>query len=366
MSKKIKILAETLVIILISILLIFGFLQIAQAPLKETIDTFIFQKIQEKNSDNHLPAIEKKPTEFIFGGDVMLSRQVNSRMTKYQNYSWPFAKIKDFLRTADLTIINLESPFAVASDYFVPTGSFSFKADPKAISGLLESGIDIVSLANNHTLNQGKKGLTDTFEILNENNIKYIGAGNNDNEAHLGEIVEINGNKFGFLAYAYPDDYSIANEKSAGIAGMEIEKMREDVQRISEEGAIAIVIIHAGIEYVTEPNGQQINFAHAAIDAGAEAVIGHHPHWPQTFEFYQNKPIIYSLGNLIFDQMWSEETRQGLLAKMSWQDGWQNIELIPIKIHDYGQAEIITDEVEKKSILKKIDAPEDGKILKND
>jgi len=124
--------------------------------------------------------------------------------------------------------------------------------------------------------------------------------------------------------------------------------------------------MHAGIEYTTIPNQQQKDFARAAIKAGADIVIGHHPHWPQSFEFYQEKPIIYSLGNLIFDQMWSKETKSGLLLKMTWQKELKELELIPIQISDYGQAKILPEGIEKESILNNIGAPKNGIIFKKD
>ncbi len=358
MTKKIL---ETITIFLISSVLVFGLVKIVAAPFNEFVDHFRSDRIEQVNAS--LTISKDKPIEFVFGGDVMLSRQVNSRMAKYEDYTWPFIKIANFLGSADLSIINLESPFVLANDYFVPTGSFMFKADPKALEGLILAGIDLVSLANNHTLNQGRKGLNENFEILKEKGIKYIGAGRNELEAYQAEIFEINNKKFAFLAYAYPSDNSVAKEDSAGIATMDIDRMVKDVSQLKEEGNIVIVNMHAGIEYTIEPNWQQEYFAHAAIEAGAEAVIGHHSHWPQIIEFYQDKPIIYSLGNLVFDQMWSPETRQGLLAKMFWRDGWERIEIIPIKIYDYGQPEIISDEEERSEILERIGVPENGIIL---
>ena len=363
MIKKMTKIIEIGVISIISVVIIFGLIKIAVAPLQEFFQAWqIGNKIEGVRPEGSLAVSDKRPVEFIFGGDVMLSRQVNSRMAKYNDYTWPFVKIADFLRSADLTMINLESPFIFANDYNVPTGSFMFKADPRALAGVLLAGIDLVSLANNHTLNQGQIGLKENFEILTGSDIKYIGAGNNEEEARRAEIVEIYGNKFAFLAYAYPDDSSVASETRAGIANMDIAKMQADVKKLKEAGNIVIVNMHAGTEYVTEPNWQQEDFARAAIDAGAEAVIGHHPHWPQVYEFYQDKPIIYSLGNLVFDQMWSLETRQGLLAKFIWRDGWEKMELVPVKSYDYGQTEIISDEIERLSIFKKIGAPENGVI----
>ena len=362
--QKIKNLVIIGIIAIISLILIFCLFKVAQAPAVQAAKEFVYSQLKASGAVNPLPTStpEDTPIEFIFGGDVMLSRQVNKKMAAARNYSWPFLKIADFLKSADFTVVNLEGPFAISKDYAVPTGSLSFKVNPAAVKGLLSAGIDLVSLANNHSDNQGAPGLAETFKVLSEQGIKYVGAGNNEEEAHRGEVVTIKGKKFGFLAYAYPDDSSVAGAKTVGIANLDLDKMRRDVARLKERGAIVIVMIHAGTEYTAKPNQQQITFARAAIDAGAEAVIGHHPHWPQTFEFYQGKPIIYSLGNLVFDQMWSKATSQGVIAKMSWQDGWQRIELIPIKIQDYGQASIVPDGAEKKEILERIGAPEDGVI----
>ncbi|MEK7167577.1 MAG: CapA family protein, partial [Patescibacteria group bacterium] len=240
---------------------------------------------------------EVKETVLLFGGDAMLSRVVGQRMEKY-GFNWPWEKIKDQLLKADISVINLESPFLLNSNYLVPTGSFSFKADPKAVSGLEDAGIDLVSLANNHFGNQGQKGMLDTFKVLGD--IKYVGAGKDIDSAHQGEIMEVNGIKFGFLGYGYPEILYVAG-KNAGIADMDLEKMRQDVVRMKKEADVVIVLMHAGIEYVNTPNKQQKDFAHLAIDSGADLVIGHHPHWVQLFEKYKGKPIFYSLGNLVFD-----------------------------------------------------------------
>lgn len=308
------------------------------------------------------PVEEARPITILFGGDIMLSRQVNEQMNKNKDYSWPFTKIAGFLRDADLTVVNLESPFIKDKDYSVPTGSFLFKANPEAIKGLEMTGIDLVSLANNHILNQGKTGLMETKEILNEANIKSIGAGKDSEEARKPEIFTIQGKKIGFLSYAYPNDNSVALKNGPGISNMDPKLMAEDVKKLKTEADIVIVTMHAGTEYTRKPNEQQKNFAHAAIDNGADAVIGHHSHWPQTWELYKNKPIIYSLGNLVFDQMWSKETTIGLIAKLSWNNSWQEIEFTPIEIRDYGQAYILEDEKEKQTLFHNLNIPINGKI----
>jgi len=368
MNDKNKKIILIIIISLISLLAIFCLSKIVIAP-----NAIIFPAISlpelfysapksEIIHNQNLPIIETAPVTIMFGGDVMLSRQVNAQMTKNEDYSWPFVKIADFLSAADLTIINLESPFIIAENYSVPTGSFSFQADPQAIIGLTKSGIDLVTLANNHILNQGAQGLEETKNILTAEQIKSIGAGQNSEIAWRPEIFTIKDQKFAFLAYAYPNDNSVATTDQPGIANMDIEKMITDVKKLKQENDTVIVTMHAGEEYTTKPNEQQITFAHQAIEAGADLVIGHHPHWPQIWEIYQDKPIIYSLGNLVFDQMWSKETSQGLLAKLTWQGGWQEIEFIPINIRNYGQAEVMSNESEKAILFKKLNIPINGKI----
>lgn len=368
-SKKILIISSIITATIV-IAAIFAFAEPAMAPENYEIKQGFWQKLTSKDKEvlninelDSLPKAENAEITLIFGGDIMLSRQVNTKMEKYDNYNWPLIEIASTTVEADITIANLESPFLRSSSYQVPSGSFSFKANPEAVSSLNLAGFDLLSLANNHMLNQGKKGIIDTQEILKENNIAFCGAGLNEEEARRALIIEKKGVKFAFLCYAYPEDYSLASETRAGIAGMDKEKMISDVKNNKDKADAIIIIMHAGTEYVSEPNWQQKEFAKAAIEAGADMIVGHHPHWPQSFEFYQDKPIIYSLGNLVFDQMWSNETRQGLLLKMTWQKGLKELKFIPIKIYDYGQAKFMEDEKEVETLFKKIGA-EDAVIFK--
>lgn len=365
-KKKIALTIAILVVILFSLLI-----KIAKAPEDGTkIST---RKETEKITSNTelepLVTAKEKEKTLIFVGDIMLSRQVNSKMESFNDYNWPFLKIAEFLNEADLVIANLESPFLKdARSYRVETGSFSFKANPLAVTGLNLANIKVISLANNHTINQGKQGIIDTIEVLEENNIKYTGAGLSEEEARRAAMIANGKDTFAFLSYAYPEDYSLATDSRHGLASMNIEKMKTDIEKLKEDKNINLIAIlmHAGNEYVLEPNWQQKEFARAAIDAGADIVVGHHPHWPQTFEFYNNKPIIYSLGNFVFDQMWSTETRQGLMLKLTWQEGIKELNLIPTKIYNYGQVEILPEGVERSDILERIGADESGIIYKKD
>ena len=349
-------------ILIISVILFSGCknLPLSIKPIKENTTFSSTTIVKEENTqkinqtNNSSTEIASK-TVLIFGGDVMLSRKVEQQMEKYQDYTWPFKKIANLLADADITIINLESPFIYSANYFVPTGSFNFKANPQAVKGLLAAGIDLVTLANNHFGNQGIKGMTDTFKILRENNIAFVGAGNNSSEANQPTVIKKNEINFAFLNYGYPESLYVANSSNAGIANMDLKKMEQNIKEAKQKYEVVIVIMHAGNEYTYQPNHQQQEFARKAIEAGADLVIGHHPHWVQTTEIYQGKPIIYSLGNLIFDQMWSKETQQGALAKVIFKNNdIISLELIPVKIKDYGQAEIISEITEKQNLFSKM------------
>jgi AmmeMemoRadiSam system protein B len=291
----------------------------------------------------------------MFGGDVMLSRTVNAKMEEYEDYTWPFRSIKTLLLNPDISVINLEAPFVYSKNYNVPTGSTTFKAHPLGVEGLKLSGINLVDLANNHFGNQGLEGMTDTFSILEKNNIQYIGAGVNRQSAHMPAIIESKGVVFGFLAYGYPDSLYVATEQGAGIAHMNIEQAVRDVQILKKQAHVVMVQMHAGTEYTETPNQKQITFARAMIDAGADMVVGHHPHWVQKVEEYNGSPIVYSLGNLVFDQMWSLETQQGVLAKVVFDGSTLlRVEFTPIRIHDFGQPRVAELPSDQDAILERM------------
>ncbi len=311
------------------------------------------------------PVVTPATTTLIFGGDVMLSRVVGQKMEKYNDFTWPFRKVVDIFKNADLAIINLESPFTYGGSHRVETGSFSFDADPRSVEGMQLAGIDLVSLANNHFGNQGQQGMRDTFDVLKNAGITQAGGGLDRVSAHQPQIIERNGITFGFLGYGYPEDLYVATDSLVGIASMDVNQAKVDIKNLREHVDVVIVLMHAGTEYVAEPNWQQKEFAHAVIDAGADAVIGHHPHWVQQTEIYQAKPILYSLGNLVFDQMWSTETQQGALARLVYKDkDLQQIEIIPVRIRDYGQPELITDEKEKQQVMNRMGLVSDVIVIK--
>lgn len=272
--------------------------------------------------------------EMIFVGDIMLSRSVGALMAAKNNYTWPFEKIAEFLSGADLTIANLETP---VSSRGVNVGSiYSFRSDPKSVEGLKFAGIDIVSMANNHAWDWGMTAFGDTMTHLASRGISYIGAGYNTAEAHAGIVKDVRGTKIGFLAYTdlLPKSISATADRP-GLAIYNETEMILDIQAMRTRADIITVSFHFGDEYQTIHNALQERMAHIAIDAGADLVIGHHPHVVQDIEQYKDKWIVYSLGNFVFDQNFSVATQSGLAVRISVKDKKiVKLEEFPIKISD--------------------------------
>jgi len=284
-------------------------------------------------------------TTLIAVGDIMPGRTVESKMQQYDDWLYPFRETYQVTTTGDIVFGNLESPLIDGAT--TPAYNMVFRADPGFTAGLQFGGFNILSLANNHMKNQGTEGIINTRQTLDNANIYHVGAGENIDQASHPVIMEKNGIKFAFLAYLdssfVPDSYG-AKANTSGSPFMEIEKMQQNIKNIQNQADVIIVSMHAGTEYADRPNQKQIDFAHAAIESGAELVIGHHPHVVQPVEYYQDGIILYSLGNFIFDQMWSEKTREGAMAVINFS-GTEitNLELIPVKIFDYSQPRVLTE-----------------------
>lgn len=291
-------------------------------------------------------------------GDISYSRGVERIVEKQKDINYPFLKIGNYLKGADLVFGNLETPITTGAE--IPDFSMLFRSNPGTEQALKQVSFSVLSLANNHTPNFGEKGLRDTFAYLEKAGIKYVGAGINEQEAYQPVYIEKKGVRFAFLAYNDTDVVTASYEASdnrAGTAFMHIDKMIEAVKEAKQNVDIVIVSMHAGNEYASKPNESQIKFAHAAIDAGANLVIGHHPHVVQTMERYKDKYIFYSLGNFVFDQPQSQETKEGLAIKAYFsKSGVDKISLMPVFMENLAQPRE-ANQVEVDKILKRLEFP---------
>ncbi len=253
--------------------------------------------------------------KMTFIGDMMFDRGVKTSVQKNFNgdYGKLFENLED-LKEADVAFANLEGPI---SENGKNVGSkYSFRFPPIVTSAIKNSGIDIVSFANNHVGDWSLTAFKDTLSHLKEYSILFTGAGLNKKEASKVTIIESQGIKIGFLGFSdVGPNWIEAKENEAGQLLASDPKRLSYIEEAKNQVDILIVSYHWGNEY-QEHNERQTSLAHSSIDSGADLVIGHHPHVIQDTEIYKNKLIAYSLGNAIFDQHFSEETMQGMLLNV--------------------------------------------------
>jgi len=259
-------------------------------------------------------------------GDVIPARGVNYFATQRHDFLWPFRPTAAYTKNADVTYINLETPL-FAGCPVDPNSGFTFCGDARFVDGLTLMGAKVVNLANNHLSNYGAQGINLTTQLLAQHGMQVSGLG-------PVAVVDVRGIKFGFIGF---NGVGRAIDKVALKAGIQAARQQAD---------IVVVQFHWGKEYERQPlpdphvptPDDPIAIGHDAIDWGADIVIGNHPHWYQGIEIYHGKLITYAHGNFVFDQMWSEETREGVIGTYTF-NGTQLVAASwkAYRIYDYGQ-----------------------------
>jgi gamma-polyglutamate biosynthesis protein CapA len=292
------------------------------------------------NRSAQTPASQNREPEapynrLLFGGDVMLSRGVRSQILAAHDPALPFRKIAPLMCAADIGFVNLESPFSDRGPYH--ESGLIFHAAPGTIAGLNLAGVSIASTANNHARDCGPHGIEFTVSWLRSHGIAPLGSSESEALTHRGVVLVRHGIRFGFLGYTFDQQNGNWRDIDPRIALADTGVLCKDVRAFRRQADVVIVSMHSGVEYAPKPNPAQIAFAHAAIDAGAMLVIGHHPHVVQPQEEYRGGRIFYSLGNLVFDQYQREATQHGQIVEISFL-GAQIIatHIIPVKITPTG------------------------------
>ncbi len=270
--------------------------------------------------------------KIIFVGDIMLSRGVASQIKKQNDFRYPFLAIADTVRAADLAFGNLEGPI---SDGGRDQGSiYSFRAHPTVLQGLTFAGFDVLSVANNHMWDWGDEALLDTVKILGSHGITPVGAGEDELSANSPVVRQVGGTKVAFFAYTtlYPPRLE-ASSSTPGVSRFDEDVVATTIGAAKQFADIVVVSLHWGEEYESNANAYQKRVARMLVDAGADIVVGHHPHVIQEVEEYKNGLIFYSLGNFVFDQNFSNATMEGLMMEVTVTDGGvATARQIPIKI----------------------------------
>lgn len=293
-----------------------------------------------KNKPNLSNFNKNELVTLVATGDFIPARTVNTQTKKYNNFLWSVENVKGYFTNADIVFVDLEAP--IFENCPQTDSGFVFCGDRKHISALKEINTSIVNLANNHLSNYGVKGIEDTQKLLTENQIKYTGADNL-------EIIEKNGTTFGFLGY---NDIGYTPPQ---LSSAKNETIISDIKIAKEKCDVLIVTFHFGTEYEYLPDKRQVELAHLVIDNGGDLVVGNHPHTIQPIEIYKDKVIMYAHGNFVFDQMWSEQTKQGVAGYYTfYKQKLVGVDFKPIFIEDFGKA-TIPDEKMSRTILQKLE-----------
>ena len=291
-----------------------------------------------------------------FAGDINFDD--NSSIMEYYNsvpngiFDCISPELLKIMNDADIMCLNNEFTYSTAGS---PQDgkAYTFRADPSRVDILKEMGVDIVTLANNHVYDYGEQAFLDTIDTLSKADIQYYGAGKNLDEAKSPVYFNIQGKTLAYVAASRAEKYKMtpqATEDSPGILRCyDTELFIETIEEASKNADYVIAYVHWGTEYSFELEDVQLSTGRDYLDAGADIVIGAHPHCLQGIEFYNGKPIVYSLGNLWFNN----KTLDTMLLNIHFygDDTTENInlEIVPA-IQSELVTRMVTEEAEKERI----------------
>lgn len=265
---------------------------------------------------------EDSVVEILAVGDIMLSRTVGEIMEKRKNWKWPFLFVAPYLKSADFIMGNLETPISTQGK--AQFKSYVFRANPKAIDGLKESNFKLLSLANNHCGDYGTEAYFETQKLLKDNGLDWVGYDLKENGFTFKKYV-IKGQKLAIVAYSEIMNIPLVN------VNLGKKKLLAEIKNLKQTGYLVFLLIHFGEEYQEHSNKHQQTLARFFIDNGVNVIMGSHPHVVQEIENYKKGYIAYSLGNFIFDQMFSDQTKRGLLLKIVIKNGTIS-KVVPVPI----------------------------------
>ncbi len=268
-------------------------------------------------------------------GDIIPARMVNYVMTQRNDFTYPFLRTYKYTRAADLTLINLESPLIPGCQ---PTETgMTFCGDQRAVEGLKLAGVDVANLANNHIGNYGEDGIHDTEKLLTANGIAWDGYGHT-------VYKQVKGVVFAFLGF------------NAVEAQVDTKEMVREIKGARKRASVVIVSMHWGLEYTPLPqvapgvaDQDPRMLAHLAVDAGADLIVGNHPHVVQGVEIYKGKYISYASGNFVFDQLslGRADTQQGVVGTYTFYGTkLVSVRYRPVLIEDWAQPHFISAKAE--------------------
>jgi len=302
------------------------------------------------------PATPKRPVSIACGGDVMGAWGVDAAI-RSRGADYVMKEIKRVLKPAHVAFLNAESPFSNAGSPQTWKDVY-FRGNPALVPAMARAGVDVVTMANNHCLDYKAPALLDSIRRFNKVGIKVVGAGRNAAEAWRFRYVTRNGVRIGFMGWTdiMPPGFA-ATSSSAGAAVGPLwsgaARVRKAIRAASRKADIIVVAFHWGVEGTHYPIRQQIQEAHAAIDAGADLVMSHHPHWLQGIERYRGGMIMYSFGDLVFPPL-SRAAAETVIMTCTVSERWITATITPYLLDGNGVPHRATGGA-ARSILKQLD-----------
>ena len=300
-----------------------------------------------------------KVTTLTMVGDIMLARRVGSRIRATDDSAGPMRPLAKRLASAEITVGNFES--TLSRDGNATQGGDSFGADPQVVDGLKLAGIDLVSLANNHVGDYGDRAMRTTFKRFADRDVAAVGAGRNLDEAREPVIIERDGIRVGFIGTESIGETPAATSERAGTNRLNmpprtgplnrkaLRRIAGDIKALSKKVDAVVVIPHWGTQYTHRPEPSQREAARAFAAAGADLVIGGHPHWVQGWEVSKSAIVVHSLGNFVFDMDFSTKTQEGIFVEIVlWGGKVKAVEPVPYVIgSDFAPRRVSGDRAER-------------------
>ncbi len=269
--------------------------------------------------------------ELAFTGDVNLGRRIGDYI-RARGAEYPWQDAAPFLQAADVTVVNLEC--AISTRGAPLDKEFTFRGDPSSVPAMAAAGVHVASVGNNHAVDFGREAFLDTLEHLRVNDILAVGGGVDADDAYRPRYLETGGRRIGFVAGTRVMPYHFAaGPDLPGVASVyEEERFVDAIRQARSEADLVVVLVHWGVELAREPNSVQVGLGRAFVDAGADIVVGHHPHVLQPVVRYRGAVIAYSLGNFVFTAG-SEAGRTTMLLRVGVSpDGSMDVASVPMRI----------------------------------
>ncbi|HEX8100065.1 MAG TPA: CapA family protein [Actinomycetota bacterium] len=270
-------------------------------------------------------------------GDVSLDPDYISNFNTY-GYDYAWSGMKGLFQRDDLTIVNLECPVSLGGVKF--SKQFTFRGDPAALPAMKEAGVEVANIGNNHSYDYGMMAFLDTLRYLDHSGITAVGGGKDDEDATKPRVFNLKGWKVavvGIAGVVEPAPEAVAAPGHPGVAcHHDVDCMVGAIRRADKVADLVVVVIHWGVELHPEPNSTQIDWAHQFIDAGADAIFGHHSHRLGSVETYKGRPIFWSLGNFVWPAFSGAGATTGVARVVVTPDAEITYRLLPAYIESSG------------------------------